>query len=64
MIPNVHPIAIPTNKSLYIILPLNLVGKTGLEPVWVSPRDFLTTIAFATLLICGLDYTFIIAHLP
>lgn len=40
MIPIVHPIAIPTNKSYDIILPLNLVGKTGLEPVWIAPRDF------------------------
>jgi len=35
---------------------------TGIEPVWdMIPTDFLTTIAFATLSVCGLEYTLTIA---
>ena len=36
--------------------------KMGLEPTRpLQATDFLTTIAFATLSVCGLDFTFTIA---
>ena len=35
-----------------LVLQLSLVRLAGIEPAWPSPRDFLTTIAFATFLVC------------
>jgi len=41
-----------------------MVPRAGIEPARLAARDFLTTIAFATISVCSLDYTFIIAFLP
>jgi len=38
-----------------------MVPGAGLEPAHPKARDFLTTMAFATLSVCGLDYTFTVA---
>lgn len=38
-----------------------MVPRPGLEPGWLSPTDFLTTIAFATISVCSLDFTITIA---
>ena len=37
------------------------VSGAGLEPAQPKPQDFLTTIVFTTLTVCGLDYTFTIS---
>lgn len=39
-----------------------MVPRAGLEPARLTAEDFLTTIAFATISVCGLDYTFTIAR--
>jgi hypothetical protein len=39
-----------------------MVPEAGLEPASLAAADFLTTIAFATFSVCGLDYTFTIAR--
>lgn len=40
-----------------------VVPRAGLEPAYpLQARDFLTTITFVTLSVCGLDYTFTIAY--
>ena len=49
---------------LTIDIVYELVRGAGFEPARLAPEDFRTTIAFATLSVCGLDYTFIIALLP
>ena len=38
-----------------------MVPEAGLEPAFLAEGDFLTTIAFATISVCGLDYTFTVA---
>ena len=32
------------------------MGLVGIEPTWISPRDFLTTIVFTTISVCSLDF--------
>ena len=42
----------------------SLVRAAGLEPARrIESADFPTTIAFATVIVCGLDYPFIISLL-
>lgn len=39
-----------------------MVPRPGFEPGCPKATDFRTTIAFATLTVCGLDFVFTIAH--